>query len=388
MKNRGFRNSYGIEVLNILILIALLLLYAIAWHFKNYPGIYLILAGIIIFETGFIHIEFGSNLYYTRTFLIDTITENELDLNIESQFLMNIARIYSGDTDKVLTDYTDYKYIRAENYVCFGDSDIQHFVKEISKGISMKNSYKVFEQGFNRVIMIDYLDINKRAIVYLINLPNIQLISFKKLKQAQLLGIKTSNTNSETYKVDFVNKANKYEKLNIALIALIFAFIIVWVYNPFLYYYIDSSIITIGLGIWLLVFLFNRYKINKIVKLPKDVVELVSKEKSNPHKENLINEIFDAIIKNYSLENNKEYLKELFDQNGFIYGDDKIFCRTNDEFDLLVKNSLKSIKDEYKINFAYPLDGSREAAVVFKNRDIVILMSIKKMDEGQIIKIS
>ena len=78
---------------------------------------------------------------------------------------------------------------------------------------------------------------------------------------------------------------------------------------------------------------------------------------------------------------------DVFNAQGFVYADNKIFCTNDEEFDQLVKDSLSGVSADYTIDKVYNTNGRRSAGIVLKDSDVAVVISITRLDNGQVVVI-
>ena len=318
---------------------------------------------------------------YKKVSLIGSEYLYSCDINIMSRIMTNISKMAGIDA---MESFSEKEYIDNEHYICYGDRDIERFISAISKGISNRHYIMVKCIGYDRQIAIDFCDINKKMCIYLTNLSDKQIISFRPLRKAQRLGLKRLETgDSEEYRVNFINPLNKYERNTAILIGFMTLMVIFLAYHPV---WILSGWHWVAIIlIWLIIYRYNKRKINKLTKFSDAFINKVNN--SNSKKQELKHKIVQNIIESYHLDDYKDYIEDVFNANGFIYADNKVFCTNDAEYESLIKAGLQGIDGKYHIDKIYGHDGRRSAGITFDNSDIALVMSIVKLDDGQIVVI-
>lgn len=316
---------------------------------------------------------------FQRILILEDYYTNSCDINVMSRMLTNISKLTGLDAVEM---YAEKEYIDLGHYVCYGDRDIERFISDIVKGISRKHYIKVQCNGYHRAIAIDLCDINKRVCVYLTNLGDKQLVSFRQLRKSQVMGLKKLDTGgTEEYKVHFKNPVRKYDNLDLVYIISLFAYTSFVIMVPQLHLGI-----TIAIGIILVsLFTYNRYKIRELTSLSGSFIKKMNS--SDSKKADIKHQIVHNIIKAYNLDEYKEYIMDVFNAQGFVYADNKIFCTNDEEFDQLVKDSLSGVSADYTIDKVYNTNGRRSAGIILKDSDVAVVISITRLDNGQVVVI-
>lgn len=342
--------------------------------------IFIVACSIIIINEIKVYIH---NIKYNITGYIDKEYIYSCDINVISKLINNISKL-CNDTDKCIESFIDCEYLATENYICFGDDDIHNFINNILRGISARYSYKVQESGYNRIIALNLWDINKKVCIYLTNLEDKQLISFRPIRKAQMMGLKVlSSEKSGSYKVEFYNPAIKLEIFNIFWVTGLIGMVTALLLNPNLMNM--SNILVVLLAAWVFIWYLNKRRISNLTVLPKQF--LIGMTIESELKYDIKNKMFDNIIKAYSLGKHRNYLQSVFNEQGIIYNDGFIFSKTEEEFDNLVKLSMDGIDKDYSIHKVFCQDGSRQAGIKFDTNSIIVL-TLSRLDNGQIIRIT
>lgn len=327
-------------------------------------------------------------LRYYKYNLINYISKDYLyscDVNIISKLINNITNMCSNK-DECMDTFLECEYLSTENYICYGDDDIKYFVSSILKGISNRYRYRVQEIGYNRTIAIDLWDLNKKICIYITNLEDKQLISFRPIRKAQMMGLKILNSNRHsTYKVEFYNPILKYEITNVSLVLGLVLLMCSLLWNPYTIIKIGKPLILVII-VWTMLWCLNKKKINSMTKFPKHFIKNVGVK--SKYKDSIKDKIFDSIIMQYKLDKYRKYLKDVFDTKGIIYNEEVTFGKTDEDFDNLVRNCLSGINEKYEYHKIYGLDGSRQAGIEFEALGMNIIITLSRLDNGQVIEIS
>ena len=388
MKYSGFSNSYSKHFISIIS--------AILGLFLTGLGIFLaqtvkdcIIALLVFITACSIVISNELKVYmYNTTYNIVAYIEKDYiygcDVNIISKLINNISKLCKN-SDKCIESFIDCEYLETEDYICFGDADIRQFVSMILKGISNRYNYKVLESGYNRVIALDLWDINKKLCIYITNLDDRQLVSFRPIRKAQMMGLKVLNSDkADTYKVEFYNPAIKLEMFNMFWV-LGFAGLAVTLLMRSELMLVLSKPLAICTVLWIVVWYLTKRKITRLTVMPEHFI--IGANIESEVKDDIKQKMFDNIIKNYNLNEHEEYLRNVFDEQGIIYSDTIIFSKTEQEFRDLVKESLVGVSDSYQVHIVYGTDGSRQAGITF-DTGIYLIFTLSRLDNSQIITIT
>lgn len=319
-----------------------------------------------------------NNGIYTRAYYFDREPTN--DINLVSKLIDSIGKL-AGDSVGCINSYAEHEYILSSNYICYSDEDIPYFVKKISSGICDRYSLRVKQDGVNRILEISYFNLNKVVHIYLYNLDDKQLISFKPLNRASVLGFKSSDKDDE-YRMNINNPISKYEMRN-RVIMLVAIALIPYIEFGYLDYFEDAivmvSVILVGL------YVYNLMRIKSISSFKKDFVENVGVE--SKYKDELINKIYEHIIYKYKLDSYREYLDGLFKSNKIIYLDNVIYCRTIDELNELIAECLRDEKEVYRLYHIFGKNGEVSVGIEYESLGFNIVIHIEKLENGQVLKI-
>lgn len=128
---------------------------------------------------------------------------------------------------------------------------------------------------------------------------------------------------------------------------------------------------------------FSLYSITKLTQLPSDITSNLSNNTIEKNK--IIDKIVNSIINIYGLNDNAEYIKDVFDAHKFIYGGNIIFCKSESELESVIKSCLADYN--YKLAIAYGSNDRISAGITIAENNISIILSVTKLDNGQIISI-
>lgn len=309
---------------------------------------------------------------------IERSSGNNSNIIIISKVLSNISKLTGVDATQA---FEDNGYLISRTPICKGDMEIENFIAYISKSISPRFSFVVHPVGFDRYISIEYTELHSNLLVCITNLEFGQAISFRPLAKAQRLGIQQKEELSGEFEVTFRNPISHIENVNAFIMCSLLGVILV-VVNKVLDY---TTLRVLGFGCvgLLVVYFHNKFKIDRLTKIPKKV--FANTNELDDTRRQLKNVLINSIISRYQLSEEEVSIKEIFRVHGFVYVENKIWCK-NDEESLEVVEWLSScisgtLKEKYYINsktLAYVINSS--------NRDIVI--TFDRLDDTQIIRIA
>lgn len=309
---------------------------------------------------------------------IKKYTDNSQNVNIIYKVLANLSKLAGVDATKA---FEGNGYLISRTPLCRGDMEIENFVAYISKSISPRFSFKVHPIGIDRYIIIEYTELHSSLVVCITNLEFGQAISFKPLAKAQRLGIKQTEGLSGKFNVAFISPISHLENINAFIMCSLLGVMLV-VINRVL----DSMTLTVlGCGCLglLVVYFHNKSKIDKLTKIPKKV--FANTNELDDTRRQVKNMLINSLISRYQLGDEEVSIKEIFRVHGFVYVENKIWCKNDKECKEMVEwlSSCVSgtVKDKYYINsnnLTYVINAS--------NRDIVI--TFDRLDDTQIIRIA